>query len=238
MHATPIPPLGRFLSRVLAALLLLALADCQSSPRQDAPQTFRVMTYNIHHGAGLDGKVDLPRIAALIRREQTDIVALQEVDRGVARTARRDLPAELAALTGLTCVFSNNFHYQGGEFGNAVLTRFPLKQCANTHYQMLQPGEQRGLLQLVLNIHHRELVFMNTHIDQRRDDAERLMSASEIQQIIQPYGSRPMMICGDFNDSPGSRTHAKMEEKFEDTWKLIGQGQGFTFPAEPARGAR
>ena len=59
------------------------------------------MTYNIHHGEGLDGRVDTARIAALIKQERADIVALQEVDKGVRRTALRDLTAELASLTGM-----------------------------------------------------------------------------------------------------------------------------------------
>src|SRR6266571_8013591 len=123
--------LTRFL---LASLLGLLFTGCQSGPKGKASKTFRVMTYNIHHGEGLDGKVDLLRIAELIKREGADLVALQEVDKGVERTARRDFPDELAALTGLTCVFSNNYHYQGGEYGNAVLTRFPVKRWSNTHF--------------------------------------------------------------------------------------------------------
>ena len=72
------------------------------------------MTWNIHHGEGTDGQLDLQRIARVIREAEVDLVALQEVDRGVARTARRDLPAEVAVLTEMSCVFSNNFGYQGG----------------------------------------------------------------------------------------------------------------------------
>src|SRR5439155_12093386 len=146
----------------LAIGLAMSLVGCATTPKTEATKTFRVMTYNIHHGEGLDGKVDLLHISDVIKREQADIVALQEVDKGVARTARRDLPAELAALTGMTCVFSNNFHYQGGEYGNAVLTRFPIVRWTDAHYQMIRPGEQRGLLQLTLRVHGRELVFMNT----------------------------------------------------------------------------
>ena len=76
---------------VCAACLL---TGCESTPPLTASHTFRVMTYNIHHGEGLDGKVDLLRIAELIKREGADIVALQEVDKGVERTARRDLPVD------------------------------------------------------------------------------------------------------------------------------------------------
>lgn len=193
------------------------------------------MTFNIHHGEGLDGKVDLPRIAALIQQERADIVALQEVDKGVARTARRDLPAELAALTGLSCVFSNNFPYQGGEYGNAILTRFPIRSATNTHYRMLRPNEQRGLLQLTLQVRGRPLVVLNTHIDFRHDDSERLRNVSEIQSVAARAGSVPIILCGDFNDTPGSRVHQQLSGSFLDSWEQAGVGSGWTYPAEQPR---
>ena len=65
------------------------------------PDELRVLTYNIHHGEGVDGKIDLERIAAVIKSVEPHIVAVQEVDQGTARTARVDQPAELARLTGL-----------------------------------------------------------------------------------------------------------------------------------------
>jgi endonuclease/exonuclease/phosphatase family metal-dependent hydrolase len=195
------------------------------------PAAFRVMTYNIHHGEGLDRQVDLSRIAEVIQRERADIVALQEVDRGVARTRRRDLPAELAALTGMSCVFSNNYDYQGGEYGNAVLTRFPILGATNLHYRMLRDGEQRGLLQLRLQVAGRELIFMNTHIDYRADDSERLLNVQEIETVAQYYAGKPVIMCGDFNDNPGSRTHRRLKQSFDDAWELAGQGRGLSYPA-------
>jgi endonuclease/exonuclease/phosphatase family metal-dependent hydrolase len=220
---------------ILVSLLVIGAVGCQSVPKAEATKPFRVMTYNIHHGEGLDQKVDFQRIADLIKREQADIVALQEVDKGVERTARRDCPAELAAATGMTCVFSNNFHFQGGEYGNAVLTRFPIKRWTDRHYKMLRTGEQRGLLQLVIEVHGRELVFLDTHIDFRADDTERLLNAGEILEVIQAYGGRPIILCGDFNDTPDSRTHQKIAQKFTDSWEAAGVGNGFTIPAEQPR---
>src|SRR5664280_521949 len=206
-----------FVRLACVSLLALGAVGCQSAGKAATSNTFRVMTYNIHHGEGLDRKVDLQRIADLIKHEQADIVALQEVDKGVQRTAQRDCPAELAALTGMTCVFSNNYHYQGGEYGNGVLTRFPVKRWTNRHYKLLSPGEPRGLLQVVLTIHGRELVFLDTHLDPRGDDAERLFSVAELLEALQPYRGQSMILCGDFNDTPGSRTYLKISQAFEDT---------------------
>lgn len=215
-------------------LFLSLLCGCATSAAR-TPVTLRVMTYNIHHGEGLDGKVDLLRIAQLIKEQGADIVGLQEVDKGVERTQRRDFPAELAALTGMTCVFSNNYHHQGGEYGNAVLTKFPVKQTANLHFKMLRPGEQRGILQLVLEVHGREIVFMNTHIDYRSEDSERWANTEEIEMLARKYQGRPIIMTGDFNDTPESRVCRRIAQTFDDTWARVGVGEGWTIPAEKPR---
>ena len=214
---------------------MLLLCGCAAPKAKREPTTFRVMTYNIHHGEGTDGRIDLLRIAEVIKQENAEVIALQEVDKGVERTKQRDLPTELAALTGMTCVFSNNFHYGGGEYGNAVLTRFPVLRWDNAHYQMLRPGEQRGLLQLVLDVNGRQLVFMNTHIDYRPDDAERLLNAEEIKQVAKQCGNQPIILCGDFNDTPGSRMHLRMKALFVDSWERAGRGDGFTYSSDKPR---
>jgi endonuclease/exonuclease/phosphatase family metal-dependent hydrolase len=194
------------------------------------------MTYNIHHGEGIDGKLDLERIADVIKAQQPDLVALQEVDKGVARTDRIDIPAELARLTGLTARFYNNFSFQGGEYGNAVLSRFPVVTERNTHLEMLRPGEQRGVLQTVVQLPgNRRLLFAATHIDYRRDDAERLQNVKEFKGLLDRYPDLAFILCGDFNDFPKSRVHAAMKEDFVDCWEAVGKGDGFTFSSERPR---
>ena len=211
-----------------ALLLLLALPGWAADTNSAA---FRVMTFNIHHGVGPDGQLDLKRVAALINTQRVDIVGLQEVDRGVARSERRDLIAELAKLTGMNFYFDKNIDYQGGQYGNAVLSRFPIVSATNTHYQMLRKGEQRGLLQLVLDVRGRKLLLMNTHLDYRRDDTERLMNIKQIKESIANYPGLPVILCGDFNDSPATRTYERLGEFLNDAWNKIGKGRGSTIPS-------
>jgi endonuclease/exonuclease/phosphatase family metal-dependent hydrolase len=192
------------------------------------------MTYNIHHGEGADGKIDLNRIAEVILTQEADVVALQEVDRGVERTARRDLIAELAALTGMNYAFGKNIDYQGGDYGNAVLSRFRIIKHQNLLYKMIRPGEQRGLLQVVLQAEGKQLVLLNTHLDYRRDDAERLSNVDEVEQILGLYKGPPVILCGDFNDTPDSPTHRKLEKSFVDGWKRGGKGEGFSYSSNAA----
>jgi endonuclease/exonuclease/phosphatase family metal-dependent hydrolase len=214
----------------LVALLLLN-GGCAAPKPETASTTLRVMTYNIQHGAGADNKIDLQRTAEAIKREKPDIVALEEVDRGVARTNRRNLPLELQFMTGMNVYFTNNFHFQGGEYGNAVLTRVPILMQTNTYYKMIRPNEQRGIIQMILNVHGRKVLFMATHIDYRRDNTERLLNVAQIKEIIKQYPGLPIILCGDFNDFPGSTVYSEMKKSFADTWQLVGNGKGLTYPS-------
>jgi endonuclease/exonuclease/phosphatase family metal-dependent hydrolase len=205
--------------------------ECNAAETSQAV-TFRVMTWNIHHGEGLDQQVDLKRIATLIREERADIIALQEVDKGVERTKKRDLPAELAALIGMSVVFSNNYSFQGGEYGNATLSRFPIVSAGNLHYQKVNEKEQRGLLRVVLDVKGRKLVFLNTHLDHRPADDARWSNAAEIEAATRELEVMPVILCGDFNCPPESRVHERLSKMFADGWTLSEKAPGFTIPAE------
>src|SRR5437763_17151711 len=81
---------------VVVTFLLFALLFIANNGRSAArflspstnAKTIRVMAYNIHVGVGMDKKLDLPRIAGIIKQQHPDLVGLQEVDRGVERTGR------------------------------------------------------------------------------------------------------------------------------------------------------
>ncbi len=231
------PAAGRSTWRMLrllsAALVIAATSLAASEPAAD---TLRVMSYNIHHAEGIDGKLDVARIAQVILDAQPDIVGLQEVDRGVARTQQRDLPSELAKLTGLAVRFDKNIPHQGGEYGNAVLTRFPIKRAQNLPLKSFANGEQRGVQHLVLDVHGREILFLNTHLDARRDSAEREHSAKELEAIVAAAGAMPVILVGDFNASPEAPSIATLRSFLTDTWPLLHPEPGFTIPVrKPTR---
>ena len=88
-------------SRFFVLALLLHIGACQTFAQDRAPSDIRVMAYNIKHGRGNDGRVDIDRIAEVIKRLQPDVVALQEVDNRASRSGRVDEAARLSKLTGL-----------------------------------------------------------------------------------------------------------------------------------------
>lgn len=82
-----------------------------------------IATFNIHHGRGTDGRVDLDRTAEAILRTKADLVALQELDRFHPRSGVVDQPAELQRLTGLTVRFCPTLERDGWEYGTALAGR-------------------------------------------------------------------------------------------------------------------
>src|SRR5262249_58041685 len=85
------------MSRTWSSLFLLAVF--WSIAAAPGAHTVRVLTYNIHHGEGMDGAFDLPRLARIIEGTGADLVALQEVDEGTQRASGVHELTELARLT-------------------------------------------------------------------------------------------------------------------------------------------
>ena len=81
--------------RTFSLLVACLAASFASGGPARAPsgraRTLRVMSYNVHVGIGMDKRLDLRRVAEVIRRERPDLVGLQEIDRGTERTGRVDL---------------------------------------------------------------------------------------------------------------------------------------------------
>ena len=210
----------------------LLLSACSSTKPQ--PREFTVLCWNIHHGRGLDGRVDVRRIAAEIRKHDADFVCLQEVDRGVARSRRIDLPARLAELCAMRVAFGKNLDFQGGDYGNAILSRWPIVRSENHRYRMLRPNEQRGVLELVARVHGRRLRILNTHLGTGRDATERLLHSRRIVELA-CVDDLACVVAGDFNDYPDSPVHRVFADAgFVDAWSVAGIGSGGTYPSRKA----
>ncbi len=172
-----------------------------------APVQLRVLCYNIHHAEGVDGKLDVPRIARVILSVKPDLVALQEMDQKTKRTQKVDQVAELARLTKMKSVFGPTIDFQGGHYGNAILSRFPITRHKNHHLPNVDMGEQRGVLESVIKVSEKQsILFLATHLDHRRPDAERRASAKFINKMMGQQKNTAAILAGDLNDVPNSAT--------------------------------
>lgn len=121
-------------------LPIICAAYCANCANAEDKNIIRVLSYNIHHGAGIDGKLDLERIAGVIKSASPDIVSLQEVDNQTKRSKGVDQAKELARLTNMKFVYGASMSFQGGKYGNTVLTTLPIKAskvilCRVSHAQ-------------------------------------------------------------------------------------------------------
>ena len=167
------------------------------------------MTYNIHHGAGSDGVVDLSRIANVILSVQPDLVAIQEVDRLVQRTERTDQAIELAELTGMHMRFGFADTYQGGDFGNLILSRFPI-DTLRLHPLPGPPGETR--VQVPHGQQTIPVTFMSTHLE--TIEAPRRAAAQIIKDLIPITPDHLYILGGDLNALPQSPTLDTLSRRF------------------------
>jgi endonuclease/exonuclease/phosphatase family metal-dependent hydrolase len=202
---------------VLLLTISLSLLSSALATAAD-PVRLRVLCYNIHHAEGVDRQLDLDRIARVIKSVEPDLVALQEVDQNAARTRSIDQPAELARLTGMHVAFGPNIELQGGHYGNAVLSRFPIKSHKNHLLPNRDNGEQRGVLVTELQVDGlaEPLVLLATHLDHRPDHRERVASAQAINELV-INESRPTLVAGDLNDVIESDTLKLLQTVWQPT---------------------
>ena len=208
--------------RMLVVAVMVAVGCGGASA--ELPAELRVVTYNIHHGEGLDGKLDLPRIAKVLLAVEPDLVALQEVDQGTRRTKGVDQPAELARLTGMEVIFGRNIDYDGGGYGTAVLTKLPVRshesiKLKSFYAPTADNPEQRGVQVLELGEKNGpRLWFLCTHLDHRPPDDERMASARTINKLIGNRGNELAILAGDLNAVPES----PVMQEFGKYWKIAG----------------
>jgi len=158
----------------------------------------RVATYNILHAAlkGLDA------IADVLRAIDPDLVALQEVDRGVARSGGVDQPAWLADRLGLHHAFACACPWEGGEYGLAILSRFPiagtrvLRLPSRAILSLADGAEPRIMLSAGVDAPGGPLTFNATHLGLH--PTERMLQA---EAIAGELAGRPrVLLCGDLNE--------------------------------------
>jgi endonuclease/exonuclease/phosphatase family metal-dependent hydrolase len=192
----------------------------------EAAAPIRVITYNIHHGEGSDHKVDLDRIATIIREARADIVCLQEVDRNLPRTHRMDFPSLLAQELSMTVVFEPNFQSDGGDYGNATLTRFEVVSHENIRLPSAKQREPRGCCRTTLRINGRLVDVLNTHLS--LDAAERKDQADAILKALRDV---PTMLAGDMNETRVEPAVRLLMTRFRDVAVGNSGNNAATFPS-------
>jgi endonuclease/exonuclease/phosphatase family metal-dependent hydrolase len=230
------PRLVRVLRALSAAIVVLALFAV--APAGAAGPGLSVGTYNIHHGVGVDDRLDLDRVARDIRATRASVVGLQEVDRHWSqRSALVDQATWLAGRLRMHVAYAANLDLDPLEpgqprrqYGTAILSKHPITAQRTTLLPRPEGGEQRGLLEVVVDVNGTPVRVANTHL-QHNSAVERAAQVSAIVALL-ATSPEPSVLVGDLNAVPGSPELAPLYAHWLDSWLVASGGDGFTYPAE------
>jgi endonuclease/exonuclease/phosphatase family metal-dependent hydrolase len=225
-------------SAVLLVVVAVVAAVFAGVPCADGQLT--VMSYNVHHGADTADKAALEDQARAIAAAKAQLVGLQELDNGTQRTGRVDQPAEFARLTGMHVAFTAAIDYQGGKYGMAILSAYPIRDVFHLHYASYSPSERRIAMGILVDLKERlssslpsSLLFFTTHLD--LNAAHRKAEVVELQQwiagIAAQHPGAGVVVTGDFNARPDDPAYTTMLAEYGDVWQIVGAGAGYTFPS-------
>jgi endonuclease/exonuclease/phosphatase family metal-dependent hydrolase len=228
--------------KFLGALpLLIVLPACASMPASGGAGSIRFMTYNIHAGQDASAQRNIERVAELIRQVGADIVLLQEVDRRTQRAGGADHLAELERLTGMHAAFGKSLDYQGGDYGIALLSRWPLDTVQRVPLAVHPPQarsenryEPRIGLYARITTPLGPLHVLNTHVDPAGEPTYRhqeMIGLLAFARRTVPPTER-FILSGDLNARDDTAELAALTFSLTDAWQRCGDGgAGHTFPA-------
>ncbi|MGW1030462.1 endonuclease/exonuclease/phosphatase family protein [Streptomyces sp. NPDC002577] len=239
----------RTVQLTLAAGLLGALAapPAHAIDGGSSEVSLRVVSYNIHAGAGMDNVFDLDRQEAALRALDADVIGLQEVDmHWGARSGWRDLAGELAQRLGMNVYFAPIYSLdppaEGAprrEYGVAVLSRYAIADAENHEITRLStqdpnpvPAPAPGFAEVVLRVKGVPVHVYVTHLDYRPDPSVRAAQVADTRRIMAEDCDRHdrcprQVLLGDFNAEPSAPELAPLWENLTDSAPA-----GLSFPAQ------
>ena len=175
---------------------VLTYSPLMSCAASTARSTARIASWNIRAGRS----APIEAIAAELTSMRADIIALQEVDVLVRRTGFVDQPVALAAALGFHYVFAASIKWDGGDYGLALLSRWPLAEVRRHRLDATEAGEPRIVLDVVACAAGRPLRIFNHHADGRAPSRQAGFAA--LRDIVGPGVGRGLLALGDFNEDP------------------------------------
>ena len=201
-------------------------------------------TFNIQHGRDhakyLETKtetIDLPLMASVVRNEGLDICALNEV-RNDEAIGRYHQARELGEALSYHWRFLKAIDSMGGEYGNAIVSRFPILSVKTYPLSIPKEARTKGhyyedrvLYAADLDVDGEILTVLGCHFGLAADEAT---LAAETAIRVLKEAQHPIVLLGDFNVVPTNPVYALLAEHFTDA--ADDTAPYFTFPSHaPSR---
>ena len=192
--------IGEMKKLILCLLFLIVGVELHASSAHG--DSLRIMSYNIHNGIGMDGKVDYARIANVISDVNPDVVALQELD-SITHRSPVNVLEEIASVTGMNYVFGPAISYGGGKYGIGVMSKEKPLNVRNVSL----PGREEARTLLVVEFE--KYIFLATHFSLTAAD-----QIKSIEVILKEVFSKekPVFMAGDMNSVPSSLTQKNIRK--------------------------
>jgi len=193
----------------------------------------KVVTFNIHHGKGTDGKINLNRIAEAIEESEPDLIALNEVDRYFSKRSHYlDQVSWLAGRLKMNAAFGAAITIKKKkgnmirQYGNVLLSRYPIVSEKN-HPMKSGMIEGRSLLEADVLINDKPLKMYVTHLslNPRRRNKQIEFIASKIKE-----DRSPVVIAGDWNMKRGGKAWSTIAGIVQDCY-MAAKTPSNTFPS-------
>jgi endonuclease/exonuclease/phosphatase family metal-dependent hydrolase len=219
--------------RTSCLLALMLIAGCATTP---APDRLRVLVYNIHAGKDAGGVHNVQRVSEVIVSSRADVVLLQEVDRKTTRSGGADHLAELQRLTRMHGAYGKSLDFQGGEYGIAVLSRWPITPVEVVALRTDPPQPRAGGSvepRVALVVETNGMSIINTHFDASNVETYRLQEVEQLLATVKRSATRLTLIGGDFNSGPGSAVYGRLRDSgLRDAFLECRGTNGLTYPAD------
>jgi endonuclease/exonuclease/phosphatase family metal-dependent hydrolase len=196
----------------------------------------RIVTYNVHRCVGTDRRLDVGRIAAVIAALEPDIVALQEVDVGRARSGHVDQAHAIARRLDMHFHFNAALRVEEEQYGDAVLTSLPERLVKAGPLPGLVPTlglEPRGALWIAVDVGGTEVQVITSHLGLvAREQQNQARALAGTEWLKKPECAGPAILLGDFNATSASVVYRTLTARLKDARKLcpVG-GRTATFPS-------
>ncbi|MEM9327276.1 MAG: endonuclease/exonuclease/phosphatase family protein [Bacteroidota bacterium] len=199
---------------LLFCLIVLPVGvQAQSSERP----ILKVLSFNILGGRTTAGDFNIDAVAKVIQDLEPDLVALQEVDYKVNRSHKVDLATELGYRTKMAALFGRAMYYDGGEYGEGILSRYSFVASRNVPLPFLEGQEPRAALEVTVALPSGDTIsFVGTHLSHEGPEG-REMQADEINRVF-AANQYPTILAGDLNARPGTKTINSLEDMWTSTY--------------------
>lgn len=187
----------------------------------------KIVTFNMAHGKGMDGVINLEKQAEIINSYKPDIVFLQEIDMYTKRAGERNQIREFSKKVYLPyCSMESNITLEDGYYGDGIISRFPISFSVNYLMPLTDLNhEQRGILYNRISLGTAKINLFSVHLSTYED--ERILACKELNRIISKIDKNEIIIIGgDFNVGvtrlgKGKYTFEKQEQYEE--YNLLGK---------------